>query len=105
MNTSLSETEVWSRNFDTLISHNVIKIINTKLLYNNELFIYCQDDRERINKDFVITKTSRVCQSIEIDKCERYDQNEWLINSFVAKKISSKRILTKQAMINTFDRH
>jgi hypothetical protein len=56
----------------------LIKTINTKRLYNNELSIYRQDDREQINKDFIITKTSRVRQSIEIDRCEIYDQNERL---------------------------
>ncbi len=51
----------------------LIKTINTKRIYNNELFIYRQDDRERINKDFIITKSSRVRQSVEIDKYEIYD--------------------------------
>ncbi len=82
----------------------LIKTINTKRLCNNELFIYRQNNRERIDKDFIITKTSRVRQSIEIDKCEIYDQSERLRDYFVAKKFSSKRILIKQTMINTFDR-
>jgi hypothetical protein len=54
----------------------LIKTINTKRLYNNELFIYRQNDRERIDKDFIITEASRVRQSIEIDRCEIYDQSE-----------------------------
>jgi hypothetical protein len=82
----------------------LIKTINTKRLYNNEIFIYRQYDREQIDKNFIITETSRVRQSIEIDKCEIYDQNERLKDCFVAKKISLKRILIKQTMINTFDR-
>ncbi len=82
------------------------KTISTKRLYNNELFIYRQDDRERIDKDFIITKTSRVRQLIQINKCEIYNQNKRLRNFFVAKKnlIRSKRILIKQTMINIFDR-
>ncbi len=60
----------------------LIKIIDTKRLYNNELFIYRQNDCERIDKDFIITKTSRVHHLIEIDKCEIYDQNEELRNFF-----------------------
>jgi hypothetical protein len=81
------------------------KTISTKRIYNNELFIYRQDDRERIDKDFIITKASRIRQSIKTDRCEIYDQSEQLRDFFVAKKFSSKRILIKQAMINTFDRH
>ncbi len=65
----------------------LIKTINTERLYNSELFIYRQDNRERIDKDFVITETSRVRQSIKIDRCEIYDQNERLRNFFVAKRI------------------
>ncbi len=52
------------------------KIINTKRLYTNELSIHRQNDRERIDKDFIITEASRVRQSIEIDRCEIYDQSE-----------------------------
>ncbi len=63
------------------------KTISTKQIYNNELSIYRQDDRERIDKDFIITKTSRVRQSIEIDRREIYDQSKRLRNSFVAKRI------------------
>ncbi len=65
----------------------LIKTINTNRIYNNELFISHQDDRERIDKDFVITKISRVRQSIEIDRCKIYDQSERLRNFFVAKRI------------------
>jgi hypothetical protein len=64
----------------------LIKTINTKRLYNSELFIYRQDDRERIDKDFIITKTSRVRQSVEIDRCEIYDQSEELKNLLSSKK-------------------
>ncbi len=62
------------------------KTVNTKRLYNNELFIYCQNDRECIDKDFIITKTSRVHQSVKIDRCEIYDQSERLKNFFFRQK-------------------
>ncbi len=52
------------------------KRINTKRLYNRKFFIYRQNDSERIDKDFIIIKTSQVHQSVEINKCEIYDQNE-----------------------------
>ncbi len=65
----------------------LIKTINTKRLYNSELFIYRQDDRERIDKDFIITEVSQVRQSVEIDKCEIYDQNERLRIFFGRKRI------------------
>ncbi len=65
----------------------LIKTIHTKRLYNNELFIYRQDDRERTDKDFIITKASRVRQSVEIDRCEIYDQSERLRIFFRRKKI------------------
>jgi hypothetical protein len=81
------------------------KTINTKRIYNNKLSIYRQNDREPIDKDFIITKTLQVCQSIEIDRCEIYHQNDRLRKFFVTKKFNSKRILIKQTMINIFDRH
>ncbi len=52
------------------------KTISIKRIYNNELSFYRQDDCERIDKDYIITEASRVRQSIEIDRCEIYDQNE-----------------------------
>ncbi len=54
----------------------LIKTISTKQIYNNELLIYCKYNHQRIDKNFVITKTSRVCQLIEIDKYEIYNQKE-----------------------------
>ncbi len=65
----------------------LIKTISTKQLYNNELFIYRQDDREQIDKDFIITKTSRVRQSVEIERYEIYNQSERLKIFFRRKRI------------------
>jgi hypothetical protein len=53
----------------------LIKTINTKRLFFNDLFIYRKDDNERVNKDFIITKTSKVHQLIEIRRCRIFDQN------------------------------
>jgi hypothetical protein len=53
----------------------LIKTINTKRLFLNELSIYRKDDSERINKDFIITETSRVHKSTETRRCKAFDQN------------------------------
>jgi hypothetical protein len=53
----------------------LIKTINTERLFFNELFIYRKNDNERIDKDFIITKTSKVHQSIEIRRCRICDQS------------------------------
>jgi hypothetical protein len=43
----------------------LIETISTERLFFNELSIYRKNDNERINKDFIITKTSRVHKLIE----------------------------------------
>jgi hypothetical protein len=53
----------------------LIKTINTERLSFNELSIYRKDDNERIDKDFIITKTSKVHQSIETRRCRISDQS------------------------------
>jgi hypothetical protein len=53
----------------------LIKTINTKRLFFNELFIYRKNDNERIDKDFIITETSRIHQSIEIRRCKIFDSS------------------------------
>ncbi len=58
----------------------LIKTVNTKRLFLNELSIYCKDDNERINKDFIIIKTSRVHKSIETRRCKAFDQNNRMQN-------------------------
>jgi hypothetical protein len=52
-----------------------MKTVNTERLFLNELFIYRKNDNERIDKDFIITETSKVHQSIEIRRCRIFDQN------------------------------
>jgi hypothetical protein len=58
----------------------LIEIINTERLFFNELFIYRKDDNKRINKDFIITKTSRVHKLIEIRRCKTFDQSNRMQN-------------------------
>jgi hypothetical protein len=53
----------------------LIKTINTKRLFFDELFIYRKNDNERIDKDFIITKKSKIHQSIEIRRCRISDQS------------------------------
>jgi hypothetical protein len=53
----------------------LIKTISTERLFFNELFIYRKDDNERIDKDFIITETSRIHQSIETRRCRIFDQS------------------------------
>jgi hypothetical protein len=58
----------------------LIETVNTKRLFFNELSIYRKDDNERINKDFIITKTSRVYKLIETRRCKAFDQNSKMQN-------------------------
>jgi hypothetical protein len=53
----------------------LIKTISTERLFFNEFFIYRKNDNEQIDKDFIITKTSKIHQSIEIHRCRISDQN------------------------------
>jgi hypothetical protein len=53
----------------------LIKTINTKRLFHDELFIYRKNENERIDKDFIIAKTSRIHQLIEIRRCRISDQS------------------------------
>jgi hypothetical protein len=51
----------------------LIKIVSTKRLFFSELFIDRKDDNERVNKDFIISETSRVHKLIEICRCKTFD--------------------------------
>jgi hypothetical protein len=53
----------------------LIKTVSTKRLFFNELFIYRKNDNEQIDKDFIITETSKVHQSIETRRCRISDQS------------------------------
>jgi hypothetical protein len=58
----------------------LIKTVNTKWIFFDELFIYRKNDNERINKDFIITKTSRVHKSIETRRCKAFNQSSRMRN-------------------------
>ncbi len=54
--------------------------VSTKRLSFNELSIYRKDDSERVNKDFIITETSRVHKSTETRRCKAFDQSSRMQN-------------------------
>ncbi len=58
----------------------LIKTVSIKRLFFNKLFIYRKDDSERINKDFIITETSRVHKSAETRRCKAFDQSSRMRN-------------------------
>ncbi len=58
----------------------LIKTVSTKRLFFNELSIYRKDDSERVNKDFIITETSRVHKSTETRRCKAFDQSSRMRN-------------------------
>ncbi len=58
----------------------LIKTVSTERLFLNELSIYRKDDSERVNKDFIITETSRVHKSIETCRCKAFDQSSRMRN-------------------------
>ncbi len=70
----------------------LIKTINTKRLFFNELFIYRKNNNERINKDFIITKTSRVHKSIEICRCKAFDQSNRMRLEKIFLALTSKEV-------------
>jgi hypothetical protein len=59
----------------------LIETISTERLSFSELSIYRKDDNERINKDFIITETSKVHQSIETRRCRAFDQSSKMQNN------------------------
>jgi hypothetical protein len=70
----------------------LIEIVNTERLFFNELFIYRKNDNERINKDFIITKTSKVHQSIETRRCRISDQNSRMRLKKILFALTSKEV-------------
>jgi hypothetical protein len=51
----------------------LIETVSSEWLVNDRLFIYQQNDIEWSNQVDFLTKTRRVCEAIEIDKCEEFD--------------------------------
>jgi hypothetical protein len=58
----------------------LIETINTERLFFNELSIYRKNDSDRINKDFIITETSRVHKLIETRRCKTFDRSNKMQN-------------------------
>jgi hypothetical protein len=94
----------------------LIQTINTKRLFFNELFIYRKNDNERIDRDFIITETLRIHQSIEIRRCRISDQSNrirlnkirltlmtnevWLSSCESIKVLSRKELYFDQSAIS-----
>jgi hypothetical protein len=70
----------------------LIKTVNTKRLFFNELSIYRKNDSERINKDFIITETSRVYKSTETSRCKAFDQNNRMRLEKILLALASKEV-------------
>jgi hypothetical protein len=70
----------------------LIKTINTERLSFNELSIYRKDDNERINKDFIITETSRVHKSAETRRCKAFDQSNRMRLKKILFALTSKEV-------------
>jgi hypothetical protein len=70
----------------------LIEIISTERLFLNELSIYRKDDNERINKDFIITETSRVHQSAETRRCRISDQSSRMRLEKILLALTSKEV-------------
>jgi predicted RNA-binding protein len=70
----------------------LIETVNTKRLFFNELSIYRKNDSERINKDFIITKTSKVHQSIETRQCRIFDQSSRMRLEKILFALTSKEV-------------
>jgi hypothetical protein len=68
---SQNRDKISTRRYRTML----IKIVNTKRLFFDELFINRKNDNECVNKDFIIKKTSKIHQSIETLRCRISDQS------------------------------
>ncbi len=73
----------------------LIKTINTKRLFFNELSIYRKNDNERVDKDFIITETSKVHQSIEIRRCRIFDQSNRMRLNKILFTLMTKEVCVK----------
>jgi hypothetical protein len=68
------------------------EIISTERLFHSELFIYRKDDSERANKDFIITETSKIHQSIETRRCRISDQSSRMRLKKILFALTSKEV-------------
>jgi hypothetical protein len=79
----------------------LITTVNTKRLFFNELFIYRKNDSERINKNFIITETSRVHKSIETRRCKTFDQSSKMRNIQMRLKKILLALTSKEVWLNS----
>ncbi len=79
----------------------LIKTISTKRLFFNELFIYRKDDNEQINKNFIITKTSRIHKSIEIRRRKTFNQSNKMQNIRMRLKKILLALISKEVWLNS----
>jgi hypothetical protein len=70
----------------------LIKTVSAERLFFNELSIYRKDDSERANKDFIITETSKVHQSIETRRCRIFDQSNRMRLEKILFALASKEV-------------
>ncbi len=66
--------------------------VSTERLFLNELSIYRKNDNERINKDFIITETSRIHQSAETRRCRISDQSSRMRLEKILLALASKEV-------------
>jgi hypothetical protein len=78
----------------------LITTISTKRLFFNELSIYRKNDNERINKNFIITKTSRVHKSAETRRCKAFDQSNKMRNIRMRLKKILLALTSKEVWLN-----
>jgi hypothetical protein len=78
----------------------LITTVSTKRLFFNELFIYRKNDNERINKNFIITETSRVHKLIETRRCKTFDQNSKMRNIRMRLKKILLALTSKEVRLN-----
>jgi hypothetical protein len=51
----------------------LIEAVSLEWLVNNRLLIYQQNDIRWFNQVAFVTKTRRIRQAIEVDRCEKFD--------------------------------
>jgi hypothetical protein len=79
----------------------LIETVSTKRLFFSELSIYHKNDNERINKDFIITETSRVHKSIEIRRCKAFDQSNKMQNIRMRLEKILLALTSKEVWLNS----
>jgi hypothetical protein len=70
----------------------LIETVSTERLSFSELFIYRKDDSERIDKDSIITETSRIHQSVETRRCRISDQSSRMRLEKILLALTSKEV-------------